>query len=53
MALLELAGSLGENQALGEFQGILGDERLEVWPESHWTRFLLTEGDGLQSCMAW
>jgi hypothetical protein len=28
VALLELAGSLGENQALGEFHGILGDERL-------------------------
>ena len=25
------------------------DQRLclEVWPESHWTRFLLTKGDGL------
>ena len=27
--------------------------RLEVWPESHWPRFLLIKGDGLQSYTAW
>ena len=25
---------------------------VEVWPESHWPRFLLIKGDGLQSYMA-
>ena len=30
-----------------------GAFNLEVWPESHWTRFLLTKRDGLQSYMAW
>ena len=25
---------------------------LEVWPESHWPRFLLTKGDGLWSYTA-
>ena len=28
-------------------------DALEIWPESHWPRFLLIKGDGLQSYAAW
>ena len=28
------------------------EDLLEVWPESHWPRFLLTKGDGLRSYTA-
>ena len=30
----------------------LGMGALEVWPESHWPRFLLIKGDGLRSYTA-